>query len=448
MWKKPVLELVAPVTCAIELRADSKFTNEDWQRVLYDLKPFVVEIDLRGEEPVEHPQFLDVLQILDNFKIPVNIYSNGLWENPGELFKSIRKFGHIISFHIPVYGFKEATHELMGGKGTYSKVIENIKSAVTHNYDVHVDVPVGKFNLYEIEDMAESLNDMRIKCVNFKRFIGKVVSEITLSEEEQSDVIYRVDNLIQEGWPVAMGGCFPLCFSSSFTLTCCPGGVSFCVIDSNGDVKPCTDTGYVAGNVLKKPVKDIWKSPQMRKWRDNVAAECRKCDLYYALSCFGGCKCSAEKINASVDPLIKEPVKIEPSPLMKEINVEEELCPLPRYKKREEKFGCILIHNHKFLPVKKEAEAILNAIDGETSLRTLDNKFGHAAIAFVYDLYLRKFLVFRHQDIPLLTRMLRSTSQRGGSPGAQAGAGGPGGMPPGASSDSPAPVEWDMRQRQ
>lgn len=450
MWKKPLSELEGPITCALELKPESKMTNNDWQKIISDLKPLVVEVDIRGDEPTEHPQFLEILQILENMKLPFNIYSRGLWKAPEELFKNLTKHGYILSIHIPVYGLKEATHELIAGPGTYNVLLNNIKDAVTNNHDVILDVPVGKFNLYEIEDMAEIFNDLRVKNINFRRYIGKVASDITLSEEEQADVISRVDSLIQEGWPVSMGECFPMCFSSAFTLSCCPSGVSFCVIDSDGNVRPCTDTEYTAGNVLKKSIKDIWKSPPMRKWRDNIAPECKKCDLYYALSCYGGCKCLAEKIKASKDPLIKEPVKIEPSPLMKEINVEEELCPLPKYKKREEKFGYILIHDHKFLPVKKEAGAILDAIDGETSLRQLEDKFGPAATAFTYDLYLKKFLIFRHQDIPITTRMMlaargRETQGQGG--GAMRGAGAPGAPGGQAPGDSPVPIEWDMRQR-
>lgn len=85
----------------------------------------------------------------------------------------------------------------------------------------------------------------------------------------------------------------------------CLAGQSICLIDSFGNLKPCSYFHRSAGNVKQVPFKDLWfHSPLLNELRDfgNYRGKCGSCE--YLRVC-GGCRARADAVYG--DHLAEEP---------------------------------------------------------------------------------------------------------------------------------------------
>jgi radical SAM protein with 4Fe4S-binding SPASM domain len=78
----------------------------------------------------------------------------------------------------------------------------------------------------------------------------------------------------------------------------CLCGQSIALIDRRGNLQPCSYLPLSAGNVLEKPVSEIWEESELlRELRDTRShAECGRCE--YRAVC-GGCRARAHFISGS-----------------------------------------------------------------------------------------------------------------------------------------------------
>ncbi|HPX61798.1 MAG TPA: radical SAM protein [Deltaproteobacteria bacterium] len=85
----------------------------------------------------------------------------------------------------------------------------------------------------------------------------------------------------------------------------CIAAQSICLIDSSGNVKPCSYFSRSAGNIKETPFREIWdNAPLFRELRD-FSTYTGKCGVCEYLSVCGGCRARAEAING--DYMAEEP---------------------------------------------------------------------------------------------------------------------------------------------
>ncbi|MFH0802080.1 MAG: SPASM domain-containing protein [bacterium] len=403
MWKSSLLKLDGPLSCSILLDKASgnqgekgRLSLEEWQNLFRELKAFVTDLHVYCEKPEEDLEyFFNILRLIEAQNIRFHVHCSGLWDEPREFLMAIKEFSHFLYLYLTVYGAEAESHSKISGNNRFDELDANIKLANLYACDMVASSELNKSNLHELEDMIQHYQNIGVRRVEFERRVAGPNPETDLSDKEFEDALIRVDQMAQEGWRTAVGGCFPQCFCNAVKSVCRGGGVNFCAIDSSGFVRPCLHSELKAGQVTKGGFERIWKGRLMKKWGENNPSECRDCDAFRSYLCFGGCKCLSEKLNVARDPLIRKPVKLDDFKTSPEIKLDGSLCPLPRYEVRKESFGFILMHDGQFIPIKKGASALLSAMDGETSLKKLEGQFGKEVVPLIFSLYLRKFLVFR-----------------------------------------------------
>ena len=89
------------------------------------------------------------------------------------------------------------------------------------------------------------------------------------------------------------------------------------------------------------------------------------------------------------DPLIGEPVLTKPQEPPEELVLHEEARPLGRFVIRPEPFGYVLVQGNRVTLVSHAARAVLDVLDGQTTLRQVERRFGEQALSFVGSLYQR-----------------------------------------------------------
>ncbi|MEA3248244.1 MAG: SPASM domain-containing protein [Nanoarchaeota archaeon] len=102
----------------------------------------------------------------------------------------------------------------------------------------------------------------------------------------------------------------------------CGGGRETFTVSSNGDIRPCSHSSEVYGNILEVSVEEAMK--RMVKWRDGslTPKDCIGCG--YEADCGGGCRVAAEAVTGELNgnhPYCM--AKVEERGLTPEVKLEE-----------------------------------------------------------------------------------------------------------------------------
>lgn len=192
---------------------------------------------------------------------------------------------------------------LAQSKGSFEKVVKNIRMAQEEGVRVVVNMVVSKFNLAYVKDTARLVSTIGVKkfsatkagcpgnCSDFSAF------SLTLDEFRQylrdlrevgEELGLEIDAL--EGYPLC--GIGDLDYHHSFIGRKCYAGVTTATIASDGSVRPCSHLDISCGNIFEEDLKEIWN--RMDDWRSStyLPHDCKMCDLLPI--CGGGCRMEAK----------------------------------------------------------------------------------------------------------------------------------------------------------
>jgi radical SAM protein with 4Fe4S-binding SPASM domain len=350
-------------------------------------------LSITGGEPTLHPEFPETVKLINSFQIPFVIFTNARWRYPTDtinLLKSLRQFkGLLVSLH----GANAASHESFTNVlGSWEETVTNIRLAVEAGIPVTTSTVLTRQNWMEISAIIEFSAGLGANHAVFNRYIGKPVDDIALSAPELAQAMETIETLRHRGAKVKFGNCTPRCFYPS-SSTGCLSGVTYCTIDPWGNVRPCNHAPLICGNLLEQPIEEIWHSETMETWRYMVPEQCHEC-LEFS-KCHGGCRALAMLIGSEKDPLVGNPVLTKPQEAPAELVLYEGVRPLGRFAMRSEPFGYVLIQGNRVAPVSHEAKAVLDVLDGQTTLAQIQDDFGDDGLSFVGSLIRQGFIVLQ-----------------------------------------------------
>jgi len=207
-------------------------------------------------------------------------------------------------------GSSPETHDRIAqSKGSFEKVVRNIRMAQEEGIHIVVNMVVSRINLSDIKETAKLVSSIGVKkfsatkagcpgnCPDFSHFsLSKSEFQQYLRDlrESAEKLNLAIDAL--EGYPLC--GIGDLDYHYSFIGRRCLAGVTTMTIASDGEVRPCShlDTSY--GNLLTEDLKDIWA--RMDAWRAGayLPAICKSCKLLPA--CGGGCRMESKMRNGNI----------------------------------------------------------------------------------------------------------------------------------------------------
>ncbi len=265
---------------------------------------------LTGGEPLMRRDFLDIVELLSqNRKIRIQIITNGtllnqhIAETLSYHLKSMHLKGLVL---VSLDGATQSTHELLRGKGTFSKALEGIKLLIDHGCPTTISMCIHRQNFHEIEAFVELGKSLGVDNVDFSvlRRVGRVASNRTLETPSYRDVIEELENILVKSSPERirfMSSVFiPLCFlpvALPMRSVYCGCGFKTLGIDYNGDVYPCVSwmgkDDQKVGNIRNMPLKKLYFETSLNRKLHclNIpqsAAKCSQCPYKYF--CGGGCR--------------------------------------------------------------------------------------------------------------------------------------------------------------
>ncbi len=362
-------------------------SSDNWRIVLEKLAPNAHRFKLSGGEPTLHPEFEAIVSHIRALDVPFTLFTNARWHDSERLLDFLSDVPQFVGFLISLHGARAESHEVFSGvAGSFHETVENIRRAVARGFAVTTSTVFTPANLEELPAIVDFSIELGAHHVVFNRYLGVEIPEISISESDLVRAAQTVDRMKAEGKPVKFGVCIPQCFTSNGSGGCL-AGVAYCTIDPWGNLRPCTHSYLIAGNLLTQSVEEAWQSNEMERFRGTIPDACHSCGAFS--SCHGGCKAVAMELGLKHDPLMSHPIPLYEAQPPTRLRLHALMRPMRRYEIREEAFGYILMRGNAIVPVRPDAWEILETLNGETTLLQIKSTFGTEALSLVGSLYQR-----------------------------------------------------------
>ncbi len=276
------------------------------------------KIIVTGGEPLIRRGVFEIISLIKQYDFNIILNTNTLLFNE-EKIKRVSRLG-VELVRTSVYGSNSKTHDYITGvNGSFNTSMKRIDELKKYKLRLGVSVVVGKYNLNQIDEIAELLINKKVDTINFVRIVpgGRAKSlenELCLNPLEHQEYLHKV-LLLREKYGVGTGylksaETFQFLFDSSKEYKICNAGSSNIGIRSDLKVTPCLAlVELIVGDLKKSTIDEILNSNELRFFREfpknkkHVDKECFKCEHLDFCKC--GCRAhayySTGRINAK-DP--------------------------------------------------------------------------------------------------------------------------------------------------
>ena len=263
-------------------------------------------VHFTGGEPLLYKGLWDVVAYAKERGYGVAMMTNGsLFDR--DAAKKAAQIG-VADIQVSLEG-PQVLHDSIRGKGSFSQANRGAETLVQAGNRVSANVTLSRLNFDQIEKTAEIARNVGFYGIGFSRVVpcgrGKALINDLLTPEEVKSAYLKIQSLNRPSFEVSSGD--PLAGTllgvkpapgCSLTLSGCSAGFSGVTITSDGSVMACRRIGLVAGNLKRKPLREIWASSELLwklRERINYKGKCGTCSFWP--SCRG---CRAVAYNYSV----------------------------------------------------------------------------------------------------------------------------------------------------
>lgn len=248
-------------------------------------------VALTGGEPMIHPQFFKIIEMLSNRGLVWGMTSNAslIGKKEAEL---LQKY-HMGSISVSLDGLEETHDYFRRSTGNFRKTIEGLTNLTEILTILQVTTVVHKKNLSEIPEIFRLLQDLKIKSWRLAMLDpvgrGAESNELVPSPDEVWEILeYVRQKRISGSDPEIVLGC-PHYFSYPYEREVrdevfqCMSGKTVASVTATGDYIGCLDAPripeLVQGNLAKNDFSTVWEQ-QYKIYRSDyymLNEECSKC---------------------------------------------------------------------------------------------------------------------------------------------------------------------------
>lgn len=360
-------------------------TVERWGRLLSQLQSHIVSLRITGGEPTIHPQFAELIRLIDSLDVPFVLFSNGLWRKREETLALLQACHNLDGVLVSLHGRSPQSHRAFTGVDSFDRVTDTIRLAATAGLLINTNTVLTRYNYQDVPAIVALSRELGARFAAFSRYYGPPTPVTSLTETEFRQAATIVHKLRDEGFRVQFNNCVPSCFDGKPTKSC-PAGITSCTIDPYGSVRPCTHAPHTLGNLFSHSIHEIWHNEAAQQWRALIPSVCVGCAEF--ARCRGACKAMAFYMGKDQDPLMQKPMAHN-LPVQQPLHVKlyQNARPRQNFILREERFGYLLANRNQLIPVKFDAKPILDALDGNTTLHEIKENFGQTGLVLVAYLF-------------------------------------------------------------
>lgn len=274
------------------------------------------KLELSGGEPFLHKDIADLLPELKKMDLKVNIFTCGTinggtlteWTTAMQETVRLVKNNSVNEVVFSLHGANARTHDdIVKSKGSFSRALMFMRTLVKENVWVGVHFVPMTLNFEEFRDLVDFAVDIGVHDLSVLRFVPQGRGEknkesLILNKAEVARFVELLAEEKKKREIVKVGSHLDFTFLiDGSTPKECTAGISKCLVEANGNIIPCAVfkgmTGnYVAGNIRKEGLSDVWKqSPVFQKFRNFDPSKLKGCNLCdYLAKCKG--RCPAQRI--------------------------------------------------------------------------------------------------------------------------------------------------------
>lgn len=294
-----------------------ELTYPDWLAILRQLEEFLADwraasrsqrrlhITLTGGEPFVHPDLMRLLEQLaqrrDRFTFA--ILSNGHLIDRTQARRLARLGPRYVQ--VSLEG-TPATHDRIRGPGSFQRVANAIRALTRARIPVMISFTAHRDNFREFPAVARLAQEMGVTRVWTDRLIpmgagaqGATVALTPAETREYVELLQQASQTARQRWSwwprrhteVARHRALQF-LGGDGTPYRCVAGESLLALLPNGDLLPCRRMPIPLGNVLAKPLRELYlEHPLLNTLRNprHVASGCENCALERL--CRGGLRC-------------------------------------------------------------------------------------------------------------------------------------------------------------
>jgi radical SAM protein with 4Fe4S-binding SPASM domain len=280
----------------------------------------------------------------------------------------------------------------MTGGGDYSVFKRKLELLVESGLSFSVNMVVNKKNINQIRTTAIALKEIGIKSFGATP-MGLVEGNTQYKNVlDQGEIISLVNDLLwlkhELSLNVDIFTSLPKCSfpeeiygdKLGFLNRSCQAGKSSITVSNNGDVRPCSHSSEVVGNLFADSLKSIYA--RMEDWRalKNVPDECLECKVL--TKCLGGCRVAAKAAFGDCKskdvwmgkPFINDPF-VQDQGDIRNVNINSDaviaISGKLRFRKDEELY-LVFTRNKAVAPINEELFAFLEYLNEKGNIKVKD----------------------------------------------------------------------------
>jgi len=249
------------------------------QKVLQEFEEMQgLRVMITGGEPLLHPEFSEINEMLPGFFIRKILFTNGLLLNKNNL-----KELNVDEIQISIDGLEKA-HDSLRGKGAFKPAMEAVKLSMDCGFDVSISTMLHSKNLYDLDEMEKLFKSMGVKdwTVDIPCIAGRLERNVEFQLSPEQGGRY-----LRYGFGDGLHG-----GESGFGC-----GLHLMAVMADGRVSKCSFYFDNPVGRIEDGLGECWRRIKP------IRLEELKCDCKYIESCRGGCRYRAGLLG---DPLGKD----------------------------------------------------------------------------------------------------------------------------------------------
>lgn len=272
-------ESIARCSCTRDVEGYYKpISLQLWKNIIFDAKLLDCrEIHIIGGEPLlKRDRVSTLIKYANHVQIAKVVIHSNLTLLDQEMINLFKQNDVIIK--TVLFSYDQERHDHITGKrGSFQKIVENIKNLIANKISLNVNIEILKENQNDVEKTVKFIKNLgiNVKNVGLKFVLSKLPERWP---DRFENILIRTENNLQ-------GVSYYNYFRNIDGNPCWDNQLA---VTADGFVLPCIMARReIMGNVSEKRIKDFICDKTVEKWwklTKNKIEECKDCEFKYA--CF------------------------------------------------------------------------------------------------------------------------------------------------------------------
>lgn len=266
-------------------------SNEEFTSVIKSLADNgVFEITFSGGEPTLNKALPELIEYANNLGLITHLITNGTLLSK-DVVKKLERAG-LKTIQISVEGIEDQ-HNRITNSNCFKGCINGIKNVIDSRISLATNTTISSLNKNNVYEILQLLHSLGVKKANFNYCVTDK-TDLKMSKEELENVLEQISSFKKDGfetnWLQPMELCYIDIYKYFSKISKCSACDTSITISANGDLRPCSFSGTVVGNIKKNNLEEVWNSNFFKKFREKEMMKEKCIDCTKLAKCGGGCK--------------------------------------------------------------------------------------------------------------------------------------------------------------